>query len=83
MAIKTYGKTDVETLADEIIEARKITKSILDFGVSQRQILHLIYNLSLELENREQMLALADLTKEFLDVDAIAASVPEEENDKI
>ena len=78
MTIKAYGKTDIEILADEIDEAHRMTETILNFGVTQRQMLHLIYNFSLELENREHMLALSDLAKEILDVNAIAASVPEE-----
>ena len=81
MTIKAYGKTDIEALAGEIHEARKITKSIIDFGVSQRQILHIIYNLALEIENREQLLVLSDITKEFLDVNVIATPVSEETNE--
>lgn len=40
-------------------ECREIIKEIKKFGVSQRQILYLIYLLSLELENVEVMRSLA------------------------
>lgn len=39
-------------------ECREIVREVKDFGVNQRQMLYLIYLLSLELENREVMLAL-------------------------
>jgi len=39
-------------------ECRQIIRQIKDYGVNQRQILYLVYLLSLELENRETMLAL-------------------------
>lgn len=40
------------------MECREIVREIKDFGINERQKLYLIYLLSLELENREIMLAL-------------------------
>jgi len=51
--IKKYGKIRNEEKLEQSIAARDITKTIMDYGVSQYQILKIIYLLSLELENRE------------------------------
>jgi len=45
-------------------ECREIIKEILNFNVSQRQVLELINLLSLELENREWMAAIRKAVKE-------------------
>ncbi len=44
-------------------EAREITKKILDFGVSQFQILKIIESLSLELEDGSTTLAIKDAVR--------------------
>lgn len=44
--------------AHKRMECREIVKEIKEYGVNQRQFLYLIYLLSLELENRDVMLAL-------------------------
>lgn len=55
-----YIKPNIETKlpANKRNECREIVKEIRGFGVSQRQILYIIYLLSLEIENRETMQAL-------------------------
>ena len=53
-----------EKLAEENEECRKIIKEINNFGVTQRQILLIIYLLSLELENAEEMKIITDVMKE-------------------
>ena len=50
---KTYGKIKQEERLEQAIVAREITKTVMDYGVSQYQIAKIIYLLSLELENRE------------------------------
>ena len=70
--IKSYGKTDRELLAEEISQCRQIVKTIMDFGVSQRQILHVMYSLSLELENRQALLALSESCRAFLGSDILS-----------
>lgn len=56
-----YIQPNIETKlpANKRNECREIVKEIKGFGVSQRQLLYLIYLLSLEIENRETMQALA------------------------
>ncbi|MAG26405.1 hypothetical protein CMI47_12720 [Candidatus Pacearchaeota archaeon] len=46
-------------------ECRNIVKEIMDFGVSQRQIIEIINILALELENREQMISIRNATKKI------------------
>ena len=55
---KFYGETKTETDAGEMLQCRQIVTEIMNFGVSQGQILQVIKLLSLELENREQMVAI-------------------------
>ncbi len=67
MTKKLYGKTEEEKLASESLECRNIVKTILDYGVSQRQILHICKLLSLELEDTSAMKRISSLVNEFLD----------------
>ena len=55
-----YVKPNIEHKlpAHKRMECREIVKEVRNFGVSQRQLLYLIYLLSRELENREVMVAL-------------------------
>ena len=48
-------KSDIDVRADENLQCRKIAKEIIKFGVSQRQIMFIIYLLGLELLNIEFM----------------------------
>ena len=50
---KTYGKIKQEERLEQAIIAREITKTVMNYGVSQYQIAKIIYLLSLELENRD------------------------------
>ena len=70
--IKKYGKLKEEKRLEQSIVAREITKTIMDYGVSQYQIAKIIYLLSLELEDRE----LSD------DIITIIQSVLEENSDE-
>ena len=56
----SYIKPNIEVKlsAKKRQECRDVLQEIRQFGVSQRQMLYLIYLMSLELENREVMLAL-------------------------
>lgn len=67
MNTHTYGKLDIEKKTEESKIARDITKTVLEFGVNQQQILRIAYLLSLELEDREIMLKVSECIKPFLD----------------
>lgn len=49
---------EIKLPAHKRMECREIVREIKNFGINQRQFLYLIYLLSLELENRDVMLAL-------------------------
>ena len=53
------GTSETDKIAADLLRCRQITSEILHFGVSQDQIMQIIYLLALELENRE---ALSDIT---------------------
>ena len=46
--------------AHKRMECREIVKEIKSFGISQRQLLYLVYLLSLEMEDRDTMIALTE-----------------------
>lgn len=55
---KFYGQTKTETNATEMIQCREIVSEIMNFGVKQNQVMQIIKLLALELENRDNMLAI-------------------------
>jgi len=65
--IKSYGTTDEELAITERAKCREIVTEILNFGVTQNQIVQIVYLLSLELENREDMLYLTKACKAVAD----------------
>ena len=64
---KVYGKIKEEEKIEQAIASREIVKTVLDYGVSQYQILKIIYLLSLELENRDVMDSVLQSLKPVLD----------------
>ena len=68
--VKRYGKkTNEEILVEDRIQARNIVQEILNFGVSQQQMLHIAYLLVLELEDRDAMITITGCIKKFTDGD--------------
>jgi methionine synthase II (cobalamin-independent) len=65
--IKKYGKFDKEILVDDRAKARDIVQEILNFGVSQQQILYIAYLLALELEDRDAMIKISNSIKQLLE----------------
>ena len=64
-AVKHYGTTSEESRVEDILECRQIVKTIMDYGISQKQILKLIGLLALELESRDQLKQISDLVERF------------------
>ena len=62
-----YGKSDKEVTVDGRGQARDIVQEILNFGVSQQQILYIVYLLALELEDRDAMLKISNSVKQLLE----------------
>ena len=67
MDIKKYGTMEEEFHVQDMVQCREIVKEILDFGVKQRQLLQIAYLLSLELENREDMLKISNYINEVIE----------------
>ncbi len=65
-AIK-YGKLEKETAVEDRVKAREIVQEVLNFGVSQQQILYIAYLLALELEDRDAMLTISSSIKQLLE----------------
>ena len=51
MTTKQFGTSEVEKDLKDKIRAREIVQSVLDYGVTQKQILQIINLFALELEN--------------------------------
>jgi hypothetical protein len=62
--IKTYGETTDETEVKERSKCREIVGEIMKFGVNQKQIIQIVYLLSLELENRDEMIRISQACKD-------------------
>ena len=58
-----YGKTNFENEVEQTIKCREIVKEILDFGVSDFQKVKIIELLALELEIRDHMLKIIEVSK--------------------
>ena len=67
---KKYGQVEEEKKFEESVVARDITKTIMDYGISQYQIVKIIYLLSLELENRKMADDIFAAVKAALDQDS-------------
>lgn len=65
MSAQYYGKLDSEKQAEHNLVCRKIVKEITDFGVTQNQILMIIYLLALQLEDQEHLRAVTEVVKEI------------------
>lgn len=67
MNIAKFGQTAIEKKAADSQEARDIVAEILNFGVSQQQILRIAYLLSLELENVDTMKNISQCIKSYIE----------------
>lgn len=65
MTVSLYGQTTNERRADENRVCRQIVHEVTNFGVTQRQILFVIYLLAAELENIEHMKIITKLIREL------------------
>ena len=72
--VEKFGETAVESEAKEMLRCRQIAAEIVNFGVSQREILRIMHLLALELENREIMVSLSEHIREAINDSAGALS---------
>lgn len=59
----------------ETVKAREITKTIMDFGVTQHQIRKIIEFLAMELEDRSTMLNVCDAVLEDSELDSMKTNI--------
>jgi uncharacterized membrane protein len=64
-----------KTWMNKKIRSREIVSEILRFGVSQAHIVHIINLLALELEDREMMLAIREITSEEEETDDVIPQI--------
>jgi len=76
-----YGQLESEKLAKDSQIAREMIKEINQFGINDRQRWLLIYYLSLELENVEEMQAIASYIKEVKGSDIFLSKIYTKEED--
>jgi hypothetical protein len=67
MGIRIYGTSTRSRDLRESEDSRKIVSEIMNYGISQRQIYYIIYDLGMNLENPDHCKKLTDLLKLFKD----------------
>ena len=60
-----YGQAQSEKFADENKACRQIVKEINNFGVTQRQMLMIVYLMAMELENIDHMRTITKLVRQI------------------
>lgn len=65
MGIRRYGSSDDEKILKESIESKEIVKEIMDHGVSQRQIMFILHDLTMQLENNDHIKRITSLLEEI------------------
>ena len=61
-----FGKTSSEIVIEGSVVAREIVNEVMNFGVSQPQLIQIIYLLSLELESRDALVAISKCVQEHI-----------------
>lgn len=74
-AIKSYGQTAEETAAGDTLKCRQIVRTIINFGVNERQRLKLIELLAYELEDRNHLEQISSLVKRLNEGDDQASTL--------
>jgi hypothetical protein len=61
------GKTQAERDSEESLRCRQIVRTIVDFGVNERQKLLIIQLIALELEDREKLVIIRETVDGLLE----------------
>ena len=64
--ILSFKMKDLDITAKSLLKCREIKQEILRFGINQLEIQQLIKLLALELEDREKMERLSEVTKSLI-----------------
>jgi hypothetical protein len=65
MGIRTYGTSADDVIIKESDEARKIVAEIMNYGISQNQILYIINDLALNLENQAHLRRIVNVVRDI------------------
>ena len=60
-----YGISESEKKAEKSLECRRIVQEIVNYGISQDQMLQIVKLLALEMENRDNLLKLVDVVDDL------------------
>jgi|APSaa5957512622_1039677.scaffolds.fasta_scaffold73650_2 hypothetical protein len=69
MDLKKFGQTSDEIIADDMVVARQIVSVVLDYGITQEQIVRIIKLLGLELVNHDHMKLIVTAAKSIEESD--------------
>ena len=67
--MEKIGNTEAELDASQMLECRKIVKNLVEFGLTEKQKLQLIYLLSLEMESRDALNIFTEAVKKVRKLD--------------
>jgi len=59
------GKSEADKSAEDLLKCRQIVSEITSFGVTQNQMMQIIHLLALELENRDALVDITTIIKEY------------------
>ena len=66
MSETLFGELNSESITKQNAQCRDVVREISMFGVSQRQILLIMYLLAMELENNDQMITITSTIKQLV-----------------
>jgi len=70
---KFYGETETEQEVGDMKVSREVVAEVMNFGVKESQIIHIIKLLALELENRDHMILLNKCIDDILEGKVVSA----------
>lgn len=67
MGIRKYGTSVDDIVIKESDESRKIVAEIMNYGISQNQILYIINDLAMNLENQDHLRRILNVVRDVKD----------------
>ncbi len=71
MSIRYYNSSNKDEILKESTEAKEIVSKIMDYGVSQKQILYIINDLAMNLEKLEDAKRIKNLLEDIINNNTI------------
>lgn len=76
MGIRSYGTSVDDKVLKESAESRAIVAEIMNYGISQNQILYIINDLAMNLENHDHMRRIVNIVKSIKDDTIVVTKSP-------